>query len=78
MIWRGLDAWRAEAAWVRLDDDRLTAHGTQLGAEPEPYRLEYTLHTGADFVTETLELSLLREGSPRRRLLVRRPSRGTS
>jgi uncharacterized protein len=73
VVWRGLDGWRAEAAWVRLDDDRLTAHGTQLGAEPEPYRLDYTLRTGADFVTETLELSLLRNGSLRRRLLVRRP-----
>jgi hypothetical protein len=73
VLWRGPDRWRAEAAWVRLDDDRLTAHGTQLGAEPEPYRLDYTLRTGAGFVTETLELSLLRDGSLRRRLLARGP-----
>jgi hypothetical protein len=36
VLWRGVDEWRAEAAWVRIDDDRMTAHGTQLGATPEP------------------------------------------
>jgi hypothetical protein len=58
VLWRGPDRCRAEAAWVRLDDDRLTAHGTQLGAEPEPYRLDYTLlqasrSTGIAFVSAT-------------------------
>ena len=37
LVWRGLDEWRAEAAHVRIEDDRLTAQGTQLGADP--YRL---------------------------------------
>ena len=37
-VWRGLDEWRAEAALVRIEGDRLTAEGTQLGAAP--YRLE--------------------------------------
>src|SRR5919204_6664566 len=73
VIWRGLDDWRAEASWVQIERDRLTAHGTQLGAEPAPYRLDYTLRTGPEFVTETLELSLLRDGRLRRRLLARRP-----
>ena len=45
LIWRGLDEWRAEATHVRIDGDRLTAQGTQLGAHP--YRLDYRLVTGA-------------------------------
>jgi hypothetical protein len=76
VIWRGLDTWRAEAAWVRIDDDRMSAHGTQLGSNPEPYRLDYALRTGPEFVTETLELSLLVGAALRRRLLVRRPDGG--
>ena len=70
-IWRGLDAWRAESAYVRIDGDRLTAHGTQLGAEP--YRLDYRLVTGAEFVTERLELSVLDGGGLRRLRMVRHP-----
>jgi uncharacterized protein len=73
VVWRGLDGWRAEATWVRIDDGRLTAHGTQVGAEPEPYRLDYTLHTGPRFVTEALELSVLSGDTLRRLLLVRKP-----
>jgi hypothetical protein len=73
MIWRGLDDWRAEATHVRIDDDRLTATGTQLGRSPEPYRLDYSLRTGPGFVTETLELSVLRGGGLKRLRLARRP-----
>ena len=70
-IWRGLDEWRAEATHVRVEGDRLTAHGTQLGAHP--YRLDYRLVTGAGFVAERLELSLLHDGRLRRLLVVRHP-----
>jgi len=69
VIWRGLDEWRAETAHVSVDGDRLTAQGTQLGADP--YRLDYRLVTGAGFVAERLELSLLHEGRLRRLLIVR-------
>ena len=58
-IWRGLDEWRAESTHVRIDGDRLTAHGTQLGAHP--YRLDYKQTTGEGFVAERLELSVLHE-----------------
>ena len=73
LIWRGLDEWRAEASHVRIDDDRLTATGTQLGVTPEAYRLDYSLRTGPDFVTERLELSALVGGALKRLLLIRRP-----
>jgi uncharacterized protein len=76
VVWRGLDEWRAEASWVRIADDRLSATGTQLGATPDPYRLDYTLRTGPRFVTETLELSLVRAGALRR-LRLARESDGT-
>jgi hypothetical protein len=72
LVWRGLDSWRAESTHVRIGGDRLTAHGTQLG--PEPYRLDYQLRTGAEFVTASLELSLLHGGGLRRLRLERDPS----
>ena len=76
LIWRGLDEWRAETSLVRIDDDRLTATGTQLGVTPEPYRVDYSLRTGPGFVTETLDLSALREGTLKRLRLVRDPDGG--
>jgi hypothetical protein len=56
LLWRGLEEWLAEAAEVRLDGERLFARGTQLGAEPQPYRVDYELTTGAGWVTEQLRL----------------------
>ena len=73
VIWRGIGDWRAEACWVRIDGERLLATGTQLGATPEPYRLDYTLRTGPRFVTESLDLSVVRAGVLRRLRLVREP-----
>jgi hypothetical protein len=70
VIWSGLDEWRAEASYVRIADGRLSAHGIQLGAEP--YRLDYNLRTGPDFITHTLDLSILRAGVLRRLLIERK------
>jgi len=56
LVWRGLEEWLAEAAELELEDDRLRARGTQLGAEPRPYRADYELTTGAGWVTERLQL----------------------
>jgi hypothetical protein len=71
LIWRGLDSWRAESTYVEVEGDRLSAHGTQLG--PAPYRLDYQLRTGPEFVTESLELSLLHADRLRRLRLERYP-----
>jgi hypothetical protein len=54
LVWRGLEEWLAEACEVELEGDRLRARGVQLGAEPDPYRVDYELTTGADWVTERL------------------------
>jgi uncharacterized protein len=72
LVWRGLDAWRAEAARARIEADRLGARGTQIGVDPEPYELRYELTTGAEFVTETLTLRASGENWDRRLELVRR------
>jgi uncharacterized protein len=71
LVWRGLDAWRAEAARARIEADRLGARGTQIGVDPEPYELRYELTTGAEFVTETLTLRASGENWDRRLELVR-------
>jgi uncharacterized protein len=56
VLWRGLDAWRAEVATVELTDQGVRASGTQLGVEPLPYRLDYELDASDDFVTRVLEV----------------------
>ena len=58
LVWRGLDAWRAEHAEVDLAEDRLSARGVQIGVEPGPYRLEYELQTGEGFVTQRLQVQV--------------------
>jgi uncharacterized protein len=57
LVWRGVEEWLAEACEVTVDGDRLHARGVQLGAEPHPYRADYELTTGADWVTQTLYVS---------------------
>jgi hypothetical protein len=56
LIWRGVDEWRAEAAAVELEADRLSASGTQISDDPRPYRVDYRLECGEAFVTRWLEV----------------------
>jgi len=74
LVWRGLDAWRAEYADVTLYADRLLARGTQLGIEPLPYRLSYALDTSPpDFRTARLTVDAAGERWSRRLDLLRDP-----
>jgi hypothetical protein len=57
LVWRGLEEWLAEECTASLDEDRLRARGVQLGAEPNPYRVDYELVTGVGWVTERLVAS---------------------
>ena len=57
LVWRGLEEWLAEACEVTLSGERLHARGVQLGAEPHPYRADYELTTGANWITERLLVS---------------------
>lgn len=73
LFWRGLDGFRADVAEVMLEDDRLTASGTQIGADPLPYRLDYQLRTGPEFVTAVLTVTCSGEGWQRNLELLRGP-----
>jgi uncharacterized protein len=76
IVWRGLDLWLAEAAEVHLAAGRLRARGTQLGADPEPYRVDYELTTGDRWITERLVLTA-HAGGGERRLDLRRAADGS-
>lgn len=54
LCWHIEDPPGSELAFVRLFPDRLLARGAVLAAGTPPYRLDYELLTGADFVTEAL------------------------
>jgi hypothetical protein len=57
LVWRGVEEWLAEACEVTVSGERLHARGVQLGAEPRPYRVDYELTTGANWVTERLQVA---------------------
>jgi hypothetical protein len=65
VIWRGVEEWLAEAASVDLREEGLSATGTQFGADPSPYRLDYRLDASDGFVTRELELSANADGGRR-------------
>jgi hypothetical protein len=74
LVWSGLEEWLAESAAVELAGDGLRAVGTQLGAEPIPFRVDYRLEAPG-FVTRELELTATAEGW-RRQLLLRHDGDG--
>jgi hypothetical protein len=56
IVWTGLEEWLAEHAQVDLGDDGVLATGVQLGAEPEPYLVEYRLDVPSGWITRRLEI----------------------
>jgi hypothetical protein len=73
LLWTGVEEWLTESATVDLGDG-LSATGTQLGAEPAPFRVDYRLEA-PEFVTRELELTATAEGW-RRHLLLRHDGSG--
>jgi uncharacterized protein len=69
IVWTGVEEWMTEAAAVELTDGGLRAIGTQLGADPVAYRVDYRLECPDDYVTRELELTATAEGWRRRLLL---------
>jgi hypothetical protein len=67
----GLEEWLAEHARVELRPDGLLATGVQLGAEPEPYRLDYHLDVPSGWITRRLEAECAGAGWRRRTVLER-------
>jgi uncharacterized protein len=75
LLWTGIGSWRAEVSEVELQEDRLSAAGTQLGVDPLPYRLDYTVQSGSGFVTKRLDVVASGSGW-RRRLDLQRDGSG--
>ena len=57
-MWRGTDEWRAEAADVEFVDGGVRATGTQIGAAPGGYRLDYRLDATDGWRTRSLEIAI--------------------
>jgi hypothetical protein len=74
-VWDKDDRFGSEAVEVTLLADRLQASGVQIGFTPLPYRLDFTLDTGAGWVTERLAVQSHGEGW-RRMLDLRRSAAG--
>ena len=56
LAWTGLEEWLAEHAQVDVEDGGIMATGVQLGAEPEPYLLEYRLDAPSEWITRRLDV----------------------
>jgi hypothetical protein len=75
LVWTGVEEWLTETAAVELTGDGLRAIGTQLGADPVPFRVDYRLEAPEDFVTRELELTATAE-EWRRHLVLRHDGSG--
>jgi uncharacterized protein len=76
LVWTGVEEWLTESATVELAEDGLRATGTQMGAEPAPFRVDYRLEAPERFVTRELELTATAEGWRRHLLLLHDGSGG--
>ena len=75
-VWQGIGEWRAEAARVDLGPRGLGATGTQIGADPAPYRLDYELEVGSGWITNRLSVQVT-SAVGERRLLLEHDARGS-
>ena len=75
LVWTGVEEWLAETAAIELSDGGLRAVGTQIGADPDPYRVDYRLEAPDDYVTSELELTATAQ-SWRRRLVLQHDGSG--
>jgi uncharacterized protein len=73
LVWSGVEEWLTEAAAIDLGHG-LSATGTQVGAEPALFRVDYRLEA-PEFVTRELELTARAQGW-RRHLLLRHDGEG--
>jgi hypothetical protein len=68
VLWAKDDPYGSELADVTFGDGRLSASGVALGVEGrrdtegDPWRLEYQLETGADYVTSRLAVTIRGQG----------------
>lgn len=75
VAWVKEDPFGVEFAEVAFSTRALTAAGVVIGTEPYVYRLDYSLETSDDFVTSSLVVSVIGQGT-RRTLDLRRSREG--
>jgi hypothetical protein len=63
LAWAGDGQWTAEVCDLELSPDGLVASGTQLGADPHPYRASYELDARGDWITRRLRIEVPGAGS---------------
>jgi uncharacterized protein len=63
IAWEGDEDWTAEVCELELSADGIVASGTQLGAEPHPYRATYELDARGDWITRHLHVQVPGVGS---------------
>jgi len=56
IAWQGDGLWTAEVCELELTGDGIVAVGTQLGADPYPYRATYELDARGDWITRHLHV----------------------
>lgn len=61
VAWTKTNPVGAEIATVTIDADHLSAQGTAIGSDPQPYRLDYDLQTSSNFVTRTARITVAAE-----------------
>lgn len=76
IVWSGVEEWMTEAAAVGFTDGGLAGNGTQIGADPVPYRVDYQLNANDGFVTRAIDLASSGDGWNRRLELVHDGSGG--
>jgi hemoglobin len=57
VAWAKHEPFGVEFAEIEFGADRLAARGVAIGSSPFPYRLDYQLETGAEFVTSRLHVT---------------------
>lgn len=73
LFWDRVYDGGAEVCQVVVDERGLRAAGTSVGGAPAPFRCDYSVQTGPDFVTTSLDVEI--DGS--RRMRLRRDEDGT-
>ncbi len=62
IAWSKDDPYGSEYAEIQRTADTLTATGVAIGSDPVPYRLDYTLVTGPEYLTESVTVTASGDG----------------
>jgi hypothetical protein len=62
LVWSGVEEWLTEVAAVELVADGLRATGTQIAADPAPFRIDYRIEALDGLITRELDLTASGQG----------------